>query len=291
MKKLLLFSGLLIFIFNQSFSQQHEVIQKNLVYKEVQGKQLMVDVFTTGELMKKDDNPAIAFFHGGGWAYGSPSEFYNACKRYTKKGFVTFSFSYRLAIQEDGTIPNPDITPVECTKDARSALRWMKENADELHIDPDKIVASGQSAGGQLAISTAIMDDINESTDNLTIDPTPLALLLFSSNLNTLEPWLDYLMGDRRKEIWSISPYHNLKAGMPPAIEFHGTEDPQVPFYIVNFYARKTRDLGNTFIQIPFEGTGHYLAEGDSTYATYFDEGVLVRADEFLKNQGLMPPE
>jgi acetyl esterase len=58
---------------------------------------------------------------------------------------------------EDGSYPHPDISPVECVMDARSALRWMKENADSLHIDPKKIAAAGQSAGGQLALSTGLI--------------------------------------------------------------------------------------------------------------------------------------
>jgi len=42
------------------------------------------------------------------------------------KGFVTFSFQYRLSGNEDGSYPHPDITPVESTKDARSAIRWSR---------------------------------------------------------------------------------------------------------------------------------------------------------------------
>ncbi|MCF8227144.1 MAG: alpha/beta hydrolase [Bacteroidales bacterium] len=279
---------LILLLMSLSGYTQQEVINEKKIYKKVMGIDLHADMFYTEEVMKRQNNPAIAFFHGGGWVSGSPSEFYNAARRYAQKSFVTFSFQYRLSRTEDGSMPHPEITPVECTKDARSALRWLKEHADELHIDPDRIVASGQSAGGQLAIATAIMDDINEASDNLETDPTPVALLLFSSNLNTVEPWLDYLMGERRSEIWSISPYHNLKAGMPPAIEFHGTKDPQVPYYIVEFYMQKTRQLGNHFEQVRFEGTGHYLAEGNEKYATYFDEDILEKADAFLRKLGVM---
>ena len=40
--------------------------------------------------------------------------------------------------------------------------------------------------------------------------------MLYSSNVNTLEAWADRLMGERRGEIWSISPHHNLRPGLPP---------------------------------------------------------------------------
>jgi len=270
-------------------SQEARVLQERKVYKEIMGQALTADIFYTDETLERRGNPAIAFFHGGGWAFGTPAEFHNACRRYAKKGFVTFSFDYRLSIQEDGRFPHPDITPVECVKDARSAVRWLKAHADTWHVDPEKVIVSGQSAGGQLALSTALIDHVNEETDNLEIDPMPRALLLYASNLNTMEAWADYLLGERRDEIWSISPYHNLKPGMPPAIEFHSRADPVVDFYTVEFFMQKTRAMGNRFEQVPFEGKGHYLAKGDTTYAEYFDESVMERTDSFLEELGLMP--
>lgn len=272
-------------------AQEQSIIHENRIYKSIQGMILTVDIFSTDQTIQNADNPAIAFFHGGGWAFGSPSEFHEACKRFALKGFITFSFEYRLSIQKDGTFPHPEITPVESVKDARSAMRWLKENARDLKIDPEKIIASGQSAGGQLALSTAIIDDVNESSDNKNIDPSPVALLLYSSNVNTLEAWADRLLGERRNEIWSISPYHNLKPGMPPAIEFHGKEDPMVPFWIVEYFRDKTIDMGNHFESISFEGKKHYLDEGNDKYASYFNEAILERTDQFLEEQGLMPTE
>lgn len=271
------------------FSQAEPVVQKTRIYKTIQEKELSVDLFYTQQAIKNNANPAIAFFHGGGWVFGSPSEFHEACRRYARMGFITFSFQYRLSIQEDGSFPHPDITPVESVKDCRSAMRWLKENAGELKIDPDHIIAGGQSAGGQLALSTVLIDRINETSDRLETDPSPCALLLYSSNVNTLEAWVDRILGERRNEIWSISPYHNLKAGMPPAIEFHGKEDSMVPFWIVEYFKQKTDKLGNHFELVSFEGKGHYLAEGDEKYATYFDEAVMERTDLFLEEQGLMP--
>jgi acetyl esterase len=268
------------------FAQDNEPIKIQKIYKTVNGTELKADMFCTAETQQNRMNPAIAFFHGGGWAYGSPSEFYSTCIRYAKKGFITFSFQYRLSITEDGTVPHPDITLIECVKDARSALRWVRENAASFHIDPDKIVAAGQSAGGQLALSTAMFDSINEESDNMDISPVPNALLLFSSNLNTMEAWADWLMGERRKEIWSVSPYHNLRPGLPPAIEFHGTEDCMVPIYILNLFKEKTISMGNYFESVVYNGRGHYLAEGNEEYATYYDEEILKRTDQFLAKFG-----
>ena len=263
-------------------------VREERTYKSVGGTDLRVDVFYSPEARQRPRNPAMAFFHGGGWAYGDRSEFHEACVRYAKKGFVTLSFQYRLSINSDETVPHPDITLVECTKDARSALRWIRQNAAALRVDPARVVASGQSAGGQLALGTALFDDVNESTDDLSVSPRPDALVLYSSNVNTLEAWADRLMGDRRGEIWSISPHHHLRAGVPPTIEFHGEEDCMVPFWVVRHFVEKARSLGNEIELVSFEGRRHYLGDGDPAYGRYYDEGVLERTDRFLEEHGFI---
>jgi acetyl esterase len=269
-----------------AFAQESTIQQVKLVYKVVDGKELKVDMFYSDASQALDNSTAIALFHGGGWVFGDPSEFYGACRRYASLGYITFSFRYRLSRNEDGSYPHPDISPIESVKDARSAIRWLRANADSLNVDPDKIVVGGQSAGGQLALSTALLDTINEETDNLDISPNPNALLLFSSNVNTLEPWIDNLLGDRNGEIWSISPYHNLKKSMPPAIAFHGEEDDQVLPYIVRMFKVKMEELGNYYDLHWYPGRKHYLGEGNDRYATYFDEEILELTDEFLDKFG-----
>lgn len=275
---------ILLLILSPSFAQ--EIIQEQKIYKQVAGHELVVDVFYNQETMTNNSNPAIAFFHGGGWAFGSPSEFHGACKRYAEKGFITFSFQYRLSIDENGKTPHPDITPVECVKDARSAIRWLRENAGTLKIDPEKIVVGGQSVGGQLTLSTALANEVNESTDDLTISPVPNAMLLYSGTVNPVAPWCDYLMQDKRTQIWTISPYHNLRENLPPAIAFHGKADDVVDFWTVAFFQRETEKLGNYFELVTYEGRKHYLGandeKGKTVYSRLMDEEILERTDDFL---------
>jgi acetyl esterase len=268
--------------------QTDVILQEKKIYKHIQGYDLEVDVFSAEEASGMEPHPAIAFFHGGGWSGGDPSEFHEACIRYASRGLIAFSFQYRLSVNADGTIPHPGITPVESVKDARSAIRWIRKNAGELNVDPERVVACGQSAGGQLALSTALIGHINESTDDLTISPVPDALILYSSNVNTMEAWADRLMGERREEIWSISPHHNLKPGLPPAIEFHGEEDCMVPIWVVRHFIKKAESMGNWIEFVPFEGRRHYLGDGDEQYGRYYDEGILERTDRFLQEHGFM---
>lgn len=290
MKVYLLIVTLSIIQISASFAQGEPVTMEKISYKKVGSAELYVDVFYTDSTRQKNDSPAIAFFHGGGWVFGSPEEFHEACRRFANEGFVTFSFQYRLSRNEDGTYPHPEITPVESVKDARSAIRWLRENAEKLKIDPEKIAVGGQSAGGQLALSTALLDSVNEISDNLNTSPVPNALLLYSSNVNTLEPWIDMILGNRRNEIWIISPYHNLRAGMPPVIAFHGEDDDQVLFYIVRMFQSRMQELGNYYELHTYPGRRHYLGEGNEKYSRYFDEEILEQTDIFLEKFGFSTP-
>jgi len=288
MKTLLLLIAFVMSLPAILWAQDEEVTTETMTYKIVDGHELQVNVFYSDNTKRNTNNPAIAFFHGGGWVFGDPSEFYGACKRYAKLGFTTFSFQYRLSINEDGTYPHPDITLTECVKDARSAIRWIRENAATLKIDPDKIVVSGQSAGGQLALGTALFDTINENTDNMAISPTPNALLLYSSAYSALEPWIDMIMKENWEEIRLISPYHNLREELPPIIAFHGKDDCVVLHYSVLRFEKKMHELKNPFELITLEGIGHYLGEGNEEYSRLFDDKVLERTDEFLLKYGFM---
>ncbi len=135
-------------------------------------------IFYAKRSFERNDNTAIVIFHGGGWAYGSPEEFFTTCERYARKGYIAISISYRLSI-ENGVTPHRTISPIESVMDARSAIRWVRANAAKFHIDRNKIVAAGQSAGGHLALSTAMNDLYNERSDDLTVSCRPDALLLF----------------------------------------------------------------------------------------------------------------
>jgi acetyl esterase/lipase len=264
-----------------------EVVHTQEVYKTVNSLKLKMDVFHTKQSYEYNNNTAIVFFHGGGWAFGTPDEFFTTCERYAKMGIVTFSVEYRLS-NGSGITPSKTISPIESVMDARSAIRWVRENAVKFHLDKNKIVAAGQSAGGQLALSTAMIDDYNEKTDDSTVSSSPGAILLFSSCVNTVEAWCDYLLGDRRSKIWSISPTYHIRKGLPPMIEFHGTDDEQVPKWTVQFFETAMKKDGNEFELHMFEGRKHYLGGENPKYSHYYDDDILKMTDDFLRRHKLL---
>ncbi len=267
---------------NSQSNKAGEITHRQEIYKTIGNQSLKVDVFYSALALKKANNTAIVFFHGGGWAYGKPDEFFTTCERYARMGIVAFSVEYRLSIK-DGVVPNPEISPIESVMDAKSVIRWVRRNAAQYGINPEKIVAAGQSAGGQLALATATIPGYNEPTDPLDVSCSPNAVLLFSSCVNTVESWCDWLLGARRNQIWSISPTHNIRSGMPPMIEFHGVDDEQVPKWSLQFYESEMKKAGNYFELHMYPGRKHYLGEGNSTYSRYYDEEILLLTDKFLR--------
>ncbi len=263
-------------------NKNNSIVHIKEVYKIIDTLNLEVDIFYSVETLEKTNNAAIVFFHGGGWAYGSPHEFFTTCQHYAKLGIVCFSVDYRLSI-ENGVVPHKTISPIECLMDAKSAFRWVRENAKKWHVDENKIVACGQSAGGHLAISTAVIDSFNEQSDNIAISCVPNAVMLFSATVNCIEQWCDRLLADRRNQIWNLSPAHNLKADLPPMVHFHGTDDQMVPYWSVSLFDEETRKLGNYFELHTFKNRRHYLGDGNPKYSRYFDDEILEVADEFLR--------
>jgi len=167
-------------------------------------------------------------------------------------------------------------------------MRWVRENAAKFHLDKNKIVVAGQSAGGQLALSTAMIDEYNEKTDDAAVSSSPNAILLFSSCVNTVEGWCDYLLGERRSKIWSISPFHHIRKGLPPMIGFHGTDDEQVPKWTLQFFENDMKKNGNEFELHMFEGRKHYLGGENPKYSRYYDEDILNITDDFLRRHKLL---
>lgn len=258
------------------------------IYKVVDETELTIHAFAASNALEEKPQSAIVFIHGGGWASGEPSVFFAACKRYASLGFTTFSVQYRLAENKRGDIPSPKLTPIECVLDVRSAMRWVRAHAPDFNIDPQKIVVGGHSVGGQLTLATALFDSINEASDDLTVSPIPNGMLLYSGTPDTIEAWCDYLLADRRQQIWSISPAHNVRPGMPPAIAFHGKDDHVVPLWKVKRLRGFMKQADNEFELHIYEGRSHYLGKGNNAYAEILDDEIVEKTDAFLRKFGFM---
>ena len=107
----------------------------------------------------------------------------------------------------------------QCVSDAKSTMRWVRSNADDLGINAERIVAAGSSAGGLLAAATATLPGHDDPRDDQTISPIPNAQILFNpvvlmeelpgklSIPQSLSELTDGRMGAPAR---SLSPYHHV---------------------------------------------------------------------------------
>ena len=239
------------------------------VYKTIGDIELEAHIFYPENHQKGDQTPAYVFFHGGGWAVGVPEWGYTNCKRYQEKGMVAISIEYRLLDIHGSNIIN-------CVEDVNSALLWVRQQAKQLGIDPNKVVAAGFSAGGHLATSTAVLDEfaLNENGYN----SIPNALVVHSASYNTTKSNFFRRQSNGKPE--SISTFHNAKKGMPPGIFFHGTNDHLAPIPEFTEFRDKMEALNNDFEYKIFQDVGHFFNDPKAS------EEVRVLTDQFLQKLG-----
>lgn len=224
-------------------------------YKTVDDFNLDIHLFLPDHIDKSKKSPVIVYFTGGSWTKGNPEwDFYN-CAAYAKKGWVGVSVEYRVADRYE-------TTPFEAVKDAKSAIRWLRMNADTYNIDTNRIVASGNSAGGHLVLTTVLANDWNESTDNLQYRASPNLAIVNAGVYNLLAvDATDWVTRDLKDKsiVKKISPFHLLRKGLPPMIIIHGTNDQSVDYASAKEFAEEMAKLGNDFEFHTLEGAPHYI--------------------------------
>ena len=220
--------------------------------------------------------PAIVFFFGGGWTGGSVQHFARQAEYFSQKGMLAVLADYRIQNKHQ-------TTPYDAVQDAKSAIRYLKVNADRLGVDTTRLAAGGGSAGGHLAACTAFCPGNDAPEDDLSISPVPKALVLYNPIVNTtpVQFW-----GDRMGENYmTISPYHHIYRGAPPTLILHGTEDEIVPPSTVEAFCKKMTETGNHCILKLYQGYGHAFFNYSETDPTPYHL-TLNDVDEFLTSLG-----
>ena len=118
---------------------------RTVVYKKAPnaaGKELSLkmDIFEPANHKADDKTAAIVLFYGGGWSGGDADLFYAHATYLASRGMMAFVPTYR-------TKNSAQTSPFEAVTDGKSAIRWTREHAAELGIDPDRIAAAGSFGG------------------------------------------------------------------------------------------------------------------------------------------------
>jgi acetyl esterase len=147
------------------------------------------------------------------------------------------------------------VTVFDCVKDGRSAVRYIRQHASELGIDPDKIAVGGASAGGHIAAGTALFDGVDETGEDTKVSCVPNALVLLYAVIDTSKNgYGNKIIGDRWRE---ISPVDRVRADVPPTILLHGTADKTTPYAGAKAFYDAMLKAGNTCTLVASEGVIH----------------------------------
>jgi acetyl esterase len=243
-------------------------------YRKIDSTELKLWIF--GESDPKSPKPAIVFFFGGGWHGGSPDQFERQARHFAARGMIAITADYRVESRHG-------VQVVECVKDAKAAIAWVRENAQRLGIDPEKIAASGGSAGGHLAAATGTITGFGS-------DERPNAMILFNP-ATTLAPIAGWQTSGVRPgklsakrfgvEAQVISPAHHIGPHTPPTLILHGKEDTTVPYDSVVAFESAMKQADRPCKLVGYDGAEHTFFRR----AEYYDK-TLTEADAFLVELG-----
>ena len=230
------------------------------VFKQVNGAELKMYVFKPADLKSSERRPAAIYFAGGGWTNLRVDAGFPLANRVASLGMVGVSATYRVRSVHNST-------PYDSVADAKSAIRWVREHATELQIDPARIIGVGDSAGAHVLLTAALLETFDEPSENRTISSKPSALFLTAAPTSTvavegatLTPQQQGLLAFLGPRTMEISPLHHLARNLPPTVIYHGKMDPLVPYTIVDEFCTKARTLGNQCELVGFDDAAHNVA-------------------------------
>ena len=245
--------------------------------------------------LPKDMNaktPVIVWIHGGSWSMGKKEPW--PAIALVDKGYAVASIDYRLS--GNTTFPAQ-------VRDAKAAVRWIRENADKYNIDPNRMGAWGSSAGGHLAALVGTSGDDKELEGT---EPNPLrtsskvqAVCVFCgpTDLKAFSEYRPSFKGispDAPKEIVTklfggdlknrevfltqANPINYVSPKSPPMLIMHGDADPLVPVSQSQMLADALKKSGVKSELIILPGIGHRIFQRSKDLwevERFFDESLL----------------
>ncbi len=217
-------------------------VYAGLTYLRANNQDLKLDVYVPWAV--KEPNPTVIAFHGGGWVAGSKDGLVLHLLPYIEMGFTVVNVQYRLA----STSPAP-----AAVEDCRCALRWVAANAEKYRFDLSRLVTTGASAGGHLALTTALLP-VAAGFDRPC--PLPDAVRWVSGEIPEVrvaaavnwfgitdvadvvagpnsKGWAVEWLGSREDRLdlaRRLSPLTYVRPGGPAVLSIHGDKDALVPY-------------------------------------------------------------
>lgn len=261
----------------------HYQIRPNITYLVAGGHEDTLDVWERRDV--QDPQPTVIFIHGGGWTGGTKEAGAGFWLPYIEMGWNVVNVDYRVARIAQAPA---------AVEDCLCALRWVAANARQHHIDVNRLVVTGDSSGGHLALTTGMIPEsagLDRQCAGLPLPKvaaivdfygiTDVNDLLDGPNRRTFAvQWLGAALN--REEIAKrVSPIEYARSGLPPVMMIHGDADPVVPYQQTVRLKAALDKVGvpNELYTVP--GGQHGFFAADQYVPLY------AAVKQFLKKQGL----
>jgi len=263
---------------------------EDIPYAGTDNPRQMLDLILPVKEMK-EPLPVVAFIHGGGWRNGDRKRSINKIRAFAESGnYAAVSIGYRLTGESQW--------PTQI-HDCKAAIRWIRANAEEYGIDPDRIAVWGSSAGGHLVAMlgtsgdvpamdgslgpnkkvssrVACVVDFYGPTDFLTMDKTaiPESRMRHDAPDSPEALLLGGPIQDIPDKVATANPITYVTPDDPPFLIVHGTMDPLVSINQSELLHAALKKAGAISTMITVKGGGHGQGFGpdvDAAVKNFFD--------------------
>ncbi len=262
---------------NTSVCRADVRVERNVEYSNPDNQHLQLDVAIPEG---SGPFPAVLCIHGGGFRAGTRDGYEGLIKKLAEHGYVAATVTYRLA---------PKYQFPAAIYDVKAAVRWMRANAKEYKIDPDRIGVTGGSAGGHLAQFLGVTADQKqfEGDGGNANQSSRVACVVnfygpsdftksYGKSVDAADVLPLFLGGDlehaRRKHI-EASPLYWVTPDAAPTLCVHGTKDNYVAFEQAEWIVDRLKAAGVVAELVKMEGAGHGFKGEDEKKA----EGEMLR--------------
>jgi len=203
------------------------------------------------------NRPGVIFIHGDDWSQGQKEDVVKQyCVPFIEHGFVVANIDYRLA----GSAHAPG-----AVNDALAAATWFQDRAPDYKVDPKQILVAGVSAGGELALMTAMVPESAGFGSTIHIAAvinfygiSDVADLLDKRSFAAT--WIPEQPG-RMDLAKQLSPLNYVRKGLPPILTIHGDADPVVPYEQSVKLTKELKGAGVDTELITVSGAKHGLSD------------------------------
>jgi acetyl esterase/lipase len=237
-------------------------VAADITYLTASNWEAKLDVYTP---RGAGPHPTVLHIHGGGWTGGSRESVVLRAMPFLEMGMAVVNVSYRLARVAEAPA---------AVEDCLCALRWILRNAKEYGFDVNRLVVTGYSAGGHLALTTGMtpasqgFDRQCPGSEELKVAAivnwygiTDVADLLDGANMRTYAvQWLGS-RPDRAELAKRVSPLTYVRRELPPVLTIHGDADPTVPYTHATRLHTALQKAGviTELVTIPKGGHGNFV--------------------------------